>query len=180
MDLLEIATARLPLLSQVYVSSTTKSAVVGVRLTDTAARSGTVLQAWIERESDVVPIGNFSYRPAVLRQACAFQITEMSDVVGRTVRTYAPQRRLFGARQFRAAGKHKIEHDAAPFIRLSPQSEIPHEPVAQHAAGLSIGPDRQSDGRRRSHVGRAPHPPAITLPQDARDRRQLRTAARDV
>src|SRR5208283_5831895 len=35
-----------------------------------------VLQARIERESDVVPIGNVSYGPAVLRQVCAFQITE--------------------------------------------------------------------------------------------------------
>src|ERR1035438_4858449 len=86
---------------------------------------------------------------------------------------------LSGLRQARTAREDEVEDDGPAGVGLAPDAEVACELLAQ-AVGLGGGADREAHGTGRAHVGRAAHLSPEVFAQNARYRRELRSAAGDV
>src|SRR5579871_4114323 len=131
----------------------------------------------LEGKPDLVPNHHIARRLTGLGQVTALEITEIADVVDRSVAAHDLERRLARPWQRSALREQRIENDAATGLGLAPHAEVARKAFPQNITGLSIGLYGQPDCGCRPGIGGANHAVAECLLQPTKDHVQFAAAA---
>ena len=106
----------------------------------------------VERELNLLPVGDFSDGLTVAIKAGALEIAEVADIVGRLVDALEVERRLIGRGELDPAREDEVEDDVAARIGFAPHAKILVEAVCQ-AIRSGSGTDREPNRAGGAHVG---------------------------